>query len=954
MKRIFLTFAAVAAIVSCKKAEDQIQPQAPEVTITAEHLKTVIDNDGAVNWDGDEKISVIFTHRDTNGSYVAEFENGNEAGPTARFVGTMDPDVNTEAGWREVAYCVCPSSSVDAQTGEVMHSLPAEQYAHSSVSGSFETGLNLSYAPLSLAVLEDKSQGTAMFQNALSVLRLTPGSGDITSITINASAPLVGEASMAFDTEGKLVLDSEGEWGGNSVVLFPSKGNECFTKGVTYNILVYPGAHTSFSVTLNYGEYGNYTKTLKSAPTFKPAKYYTIGFTSDSELIIEEFGNEVKDLETSLPSLEALLGNMENKVDGVVEDLLSQVQSVSLMTEYLNNAVYAPFVSLSDGIESKDIVLDYIVKPESAAQALVDAFKEDPSVVKGVLGYRKSIGYEDAGELDVNDLVLSDAPFGKYVSASVSAKGISSDFYNRQCEATLALCVKSGKTEVLSDFANLVPKSAGSITGSWLKEIPAIPGARVVIPFNYILSDPSAKCEFSVYEKVGVEWAYAAPASDRAGNLVVVFSEETNIADRKVTIALTIGEGENQEVVYQTFTFKDLGVTFDFISPGEIDYIGGEVTLKLDFNPPSAGITYRLECSGTGASLSGSLLTFSENTTNKARSVTVTCYAKVEGIDLEYSKTLDINQKAAGTPLTGDYYNDGDSKLLNTATVGSNHLNIVILGDGYMQKDLTKGGKFERNANSVVDNFFANEPFKTFKNRFNVYMVAYKSKAEGPRLETVLASSHETAFGTYYKSSGNTYVGYNSQSKITDIVKYKVGLSSEAKYYRTIVILLVNSTENLGSTDYPSMTTGSVETTGDGYASFAIAILSSDSQGTSGLVRHEAGGHAFGRLGDEYVVDWYTTALVNERHGYGFYRNVATNTSYWNQFIAAGYSDKEVQYDSYGSGLYRSTHESGVMWNNNGFFNAVSRWAIYDRIRKQTEGNRDYWNDFLNWDTKNR
>ena len=102
-------------------------------------------------------------------------------------------------------------------------------------------------------------------------------------------------------------------------------------------------------------------------------------------------------------------------------------------------------------------------------------------------------------------------------------------------------------------------------------------------------------------------------------------------------------------------------------------------------------------------------------------------------------------------------------------------------------------------------------------------------------------------------------------------------------------------------------------------------------------------------------MDWYTTSLVNERHGYGFYRNVATGTSYWKDFTNAGYGASEVTYDSYGSGLYRSTKEKGIMWNNNGNFNAVSRHAIYERIIKQTEGAGAYtWAKFLEYDRKNR
>jgi hypothetical protein len=96
--------------------------------------------------------------------------------------------------------------------------------------------------------------------------------------------------------------------------------------------------------------------------------------------------------------------------------------------------------------------------------------------------------------------------------------------------------------------------------------------------------------------------------------------------------------------------------------------------------------------------------------------------------------------------------------------------------------------------------------------------------------------------------------------------------------------------------------------------------------------------------------------MVNERHNVGFYRNVATSQSYWSAFTAAGYGDDEVTYDKYGSyATYRSTRESGIMWNNNGQFNAVSRHAIYERIIKQSQGAGAYsWNSFLEWDKKNR
>ena len=74
MKRILMIFAALAALVSCKKVEEFVQPQAPEVTITAEHLKTVIDNDGAVTWDGNETLSVLFT-KGAEDFHIEKYEN---------------------------------------------------------------------------------------------------------------------------------------------------------------------------------------------------------------------------------------------------------------------------------------------------------------------------------------------------------------------------------------------------------------------------------------------------------------------------------------------------------------------------------------------------------------------------------------------------------------------------------------------------------------------------------------------------------------------------------------------------------------------------------------------------------------------------------------------------------------------------------------------------------------
>lgn len=954
MKRILMIFAATAAIVSCRKGEELTQPQAPEVTITAKHLKTVIDDKGSVTWDGDEMISVLFAHTNGKEYHVETYENENEAGETAMFVGTIKSHVKTSSGWKDAAYCVCPSSSVK-NTGKVEHVLPAEQYAHASVPGSFDTGLNLSYAKLSLENIEKKSQDAVMFQNALSVLRLVPGSGDITSITINGSAPLAGTAPMVFDKDN-LVVETGSDWAEsrNSVVLRPSGGNECFTEGVTYNILVYPGAHSSFSVTLNYKEYGDYTKSLKQAPTLMPAKYYTIGFTSDSEMIITEIQKDLTGIETNLPSLDQL--------EEDVASLLNQVQSVSLLTEYLDNAAYARYAQMTHSKQKLDVSLDYIVKPESAAEALVEAYALDSKVVSALLGYGKGAGLEiQSDPLAVKELILREIDgIGKVVTATVDASTFDNKFYDGTWSAAVALQIKSGRTDVISDFANLVPKAGSIITGSYLSNIPAVPGARVVVPFSYAVSGDDSPYTLTVTDSHGVDLDKVSVNNNdnfKTGNLIVNFDEGA-IQTPSVTLNLTVGEGANKEEITQVFTFVDNGARINLTpSVQKVDYVGGEVTIDVQLqNLTGIGMLGHHSGDFLSYDSNSGIFTVYENTAANERTAQAK-YTITVG-SLEYEKYVTLAQYEKNHPLQKPYYADGEVKRLQSSSY-STPLNIVIVGDGYKKMNLMKdNGKFERNAQSAVKEFFKIEPFASFKDRFNVYMVAYSSEHEGPRLQVELeegesAPVHNTKFGTSYKGASNTYIDCNKDI-VQSVVRNDVGLDTDAEYYRTIVILLVNTELYLGSTDYTHQTTSN--DSGDGYGSMGIAMVASSHMGTEDLIRHEAGGHAFGRLGDEYDVNWYTKDLVNQRHSVGFYWNVSTNTSTWAEFTNNGYTSDEVTYDLYcGGQLYRSTRMKGMMYETSGKFNAVCRKLIYERIIKQTQGASAYsFANFKAYDQKNR
>ena len=944
IKGLYL-LAALCCLCSCTVSslpeDPQSGPEFREVSILAGTMSKSVMKDDNVVWEDGDKISLIFTHPE-KGAYVTELAAEIPEGEArvADFKGTLPVAVSTSKGYEENGYAVHPSSAVKAD-GKVSFALAAEQRAASN--GSFASGSNLASTSIALSSLDEDDYGVS-FYNATSMLRFTL-SDNVRSVTIEGTSALTGVAPLVFDQTGRLVPDVDGNWEGaeSSVTLVPAEGAETFAENTIYNVLVWPGEHSSLTLKIDFTDIGEYVKT--ASPTggvvFEPSKFYTLKFEADKDLILKELAS---DLDSAVGNLSDIEGKLD-EVEKDIEHLLSQIQSISLMSEFSENAAYAPYAMFGTSAQKQDIELRYMIRPASVAAVLAEKYADSMSAL---VCCRNS-----SGEVEFVTLPLSGVELvGDMMEVKVNPNGLGNSFYDGTMQADLALQIASGSTDIMSDFARLYPKRGLGLEFTRTEAVPVLKGASVSIPFRYAPTGDAYQITVS-HEGVGGAWV-----QDNAGfntGYLRVDIKDADLASQSVTLTLSSGD----DVLTQRITFAD-GGPFEVSTGGKVDYIGGEISLVV---APNNYGSYTLNVNAgswlqeTFSGVTG-YYTLDENP-GAERTATAVYSIKnaqpaVNG-DLTYTKSVVITQAAYGTALTKNYYSNGHKLVLNSATAGYTPLNIVILGDGYKKRDLMQGGKFERSARSAMDAFFSVEPYKSFKDRFNVYAVAYESANEGPRLESASASSHSTYFESYYKGGGNTYVNCsdNGKSKMKSVVQNTLGLSGDA-YYRTIVIALINTSEAVGSTDYPSMTTSS--SLGDGYASFAIAMLAANSTGTNGLIRHEAGGHAFGRLGDEYPVSWYTVELVNERHSVGFYRNVATSQSYWSAFTNAGYGSAEVTYDKYGSyATYRSTRESGIMWNNNGQFNAVSRHAIYERIIKQSQGAGSYsWNSFLEWDKKNR
>ena len=280
-----------------------------------------------------------------------------------------------------------------------------------------------------------------------------------------------------------------------------------------------------------------------------------------------------------------------------------------------------------------------------------------------------------------------------------------------------------------------------------------------------------------------------------------------------------------------------------------------------------------------------------------------------------------------------DYqYDDGDLITLQEKSVG-NGVNIVIMGDCFDAKDISEG-KYLKAMQDAYTYFFDIEPYLTYKDYFNVYAVVGMSADSGMGTVNTI---REARFGSQYTLNAGVSPDFETVFAGACVAPINDDVST------TLIILVENSNEY----------SGLCYMYGDGSA-VAIVPMSTDPAPYDfrGLVHHEAGGHGFGKLADEYIYHNsfvsacpacgnapYLAILANK--SYGFYENVSL-TGDWNEIewshliFDPQYSNVVDVYEGaymHARGVYRSEATS-CMNNNIPYYNAISREAMVKRIMK--------------------
>ena len=296
-----------------------------------------------------------------------------------------------------------------------------------------------------------------------------------------------------------------------------------------------------------------------------------------------------------------------------------------------------------------------------------------------------------------------------------------------------------------------------------------------------------------------------------------------------------------------------------------------------------------------------------------------------------------------------DYEHEEDGYLtLQTATKGNNGgIDIVFMGDGWDGETISNGDYLDL-VNYQMECFFAIEPYRSMREYFNVYVTFPLSQERGVNTMYTYVNNH---FGTLSHGPGQGLV-----AEYDDLLGYAIEKTptKDENAWRSLFILIPNSTDYTGQSviDYNG--------------NIGIAICPPQEtpypRDTRGTVQHEAGGHAFGKLGDETIIrnafaPNNVRRYIEEMHERGWFQNLATTGKLhdvpWAEFIFdPDYSDRVDVYEGgygYTRFIYRPEANSCMNYGIP-YYNTPSRLAIWKRI-KEYAGESWTMEDFRTQDT---
>ena len=344
-------------------------------------------------------------------------------------------------------------------------------------------------------------------------------------------------------------------------------------------------------------------------------------------------------------------------------------------------------------------------------------------------------------------------------------------------------------------------------------------------------------------------WLSLSPLSGEAGECQVkvtaVFENNSNQV-REAKVKLTSGDE-----VCEISVLQEIG---DYVLPEKKEYLigveGGVFSIQFETNvdeeklkvytSSEPGSWLRQETSSRSAASETHevLLHAASNKGGMSRSAYLLFVKEEDGSQKELA-TVKISQQGGQVLESVDFSEDGKIDTLQQHVKGEG-IPIVLMGDGFVDQEFTDG-TYRRVMEKAMENLFTEEPVKSLREYFDVFMIN--------------AVSENNDFGVGYKTAFSCKLaGKNSTAISGDDASVQVYVGKvvkEEKRKNCLAVVILNTHAYAGTTYFGYQDKNSK------FIEFAIAycpiIENLESDYFRQVLVHEAIGHGLGKLEDEYV-----------------------------------------------------------------------------------------------------
>lgn len=439
-------------------------------------------------------------------------------------------------------------------------------------------------------------------------------------------------------------------------------------------------------------------------------------------------------------------------------------------------------------------------------------------------------------------------------------------------------------------------------------------------------------------------WLSLSPLSGDAGEgqvkVTAVFENNSNQV-REAKVKLTSGDEACEISVFQ-----EVG---DYVLPEKEEYLigveGGVFTIYFETNvdveklkvytssEPGSWLRQETTSRSAASETHEVSLHATSNKGGMSRSAYLLFVREEDGVQEELA-TVKISQQGGQVLESVDFSEDGKIDTLQQHAKGEG-IPIVLMGDGFVDQELADG-TYRRVMEKAMENLFTEEPVKSLREYFDVFMIN--------------AVSENNDFGMGYKTAFSCKLaGGNSTVIKGDDVSVQVYVGKvlkEEKKRNSLAVVVLNTSVYAGTTYF-----GYQDGNGK-FIEFAIAycpvIETLESEHFRQVLVHEAIGHGFGKLEDEYVypdkgnVTTLEMQQIRTMQANGWAQNVdftaSKDTVLWASFLTdSRYQNEHLGvYEgacTYPKGAYRPSEDS-MMNSNTCAFNAPSRKSLYEKVMK--------------------